>query len=85
MCAKKAVKKPSKSKAKQGRSSNVFSAEERAAAKETAAERKRQSQGKYDGESDVLAKIAEMKGSDRAMAKRIHEIVKANAPALARP
>ena len=33
-------------------------------------------------ESDVLAKIAEMQGSDRSMAKRIHEIVKANAPAL---
>jgi uncharacterized protein YdhG (YjbR/CyaY superfamily) len=33
-------------------------------------------------EKDVLAKIAEMPGSDRAMAKRIHAIVKANAPAL---
>jgi uncharacterized protein YdhG (YjbR/CyaY superfamily) len=38
---------------------------------------------KADGESAVLAKIAEMKGSDRTMAERLHEIVKASAPALA--
>jgi uncharacterized protein YdhG (YjbR/CyaY superfamily) len=35
-----------------------------------------------DGESEVLAKIGEMAASDRAMAKRIHAIVKAGAPAL---
>ena len=39
--------------------------------------------GRADGESDVLAKIAEMPEPDRAMAKRLHAIVKANAPALA--
>ena len=38
---------------------------------------------KADGERDVLAKIAEMKGPDRAMANRLHAIVKASAPALA--
>jgi uncharacterized protein YdhG (YjbR/CyaY superfamily) len=38
--------------------------------------------GKKDGEADVLAKIAEMPKRDRAMAKRLHEIVKANAPDL---
>ena len=38
--------------------------------------------GKTDGESDVLAKIAEMPESDRAMARRLHAIIKANAPAL---
>ncbi|HJY44469.1 MAG TPA: DUF1801 domain-containing protein [Propionibacteriaceae bacterium] len=38
--------------------------------------------GKADGEKDVLAKIAEMPEPDRAMATRIHAIVKANAPAL---
>jgi uncharacterized protein YdhG (YjbR/CyaY superfamily) len=38
---------------------------------------------KADGESALLEKIAEMKGSDRSMAKRLHAIVKANAPALA--
>jgi uncharacterized protein YdhG (YjbR/CyaY superfamily) len=37
---------------------------------------------KADGESDVLAKIAEMPAPDRAMAKRLHSIVKASAPAL---
>ena len=37
---------------------------------------------KADGESDVLAKIAEMPEPDRAMAKRLHAIVKASAPAL---
>ena len=37
---------------------------------------------KADGESAVLAKIAEMPGPDRAMAKRLHEIVNASAPAL---
>lgn len=38
---------------------------------------------KADGESDLLAKIAEMPPADRAMAKRIHAIVKAGAPTLA--
>lgn len=38
--------------------------------------------GKADGESEVLAAIAEMSGSDRAIAERIHAIVRANAPAL---
>src|SRR5262245_34620448 len=55
-----------------------FTAEERAAMKEYAAELKKGE----TGEPDVLEKIAEMKGSDRAMAKRIHALVKANAPAL---
>jgi uncharacterized protein YdhG (YjbR/CyaY superfamily) len=64
-----------------------FTAEERAAMKERVQELKAEARrgskkGKADGESDVLAKIAEMKGSDRAMAKRIHEIVKASAPDL---
>jgi uncharacterized protein YdhG (YjbR/CyaY superfamily) len=65
-----------------------FSAEERAAMKERAKELKaderrgsRAKKGK-DGESDVLAKIAEMPEPDRSMAERIHEIVKANAPDL---
>ena len=38
--------------------------------------------GKADGESDLLAKIAEMPDADRAMAERLHAIVKASAPAL---
>jgi uncharacterized protein YdhG (YjbR/CyaY superfamily) len=60
--------------------------EELAALKETVKERKaaagRGRSGKADGEADVLAKIKEMPKSDRAMAERIHSIVKANAPDL---
>jgi uncharacterized protein YdhG (YjbR/CyaY superfamily) len=63
------------------KSSNGFTAEEKAAMKERAKEL-RAAKNKADGESDVLAKIAEMKGPDRAKAKRIHEIVKATAPDL---
>jgi uncharacterized protein YdhG (YjbR/CyaY superfamily) len=50
-------------------------------AKELKAE-ERANKNKADGERDLLAKIAEMKPHDRAMAKRLHEIVKASAPAL---
>jgi uncharacterized protein YdhG (YjbR/CyaY superfamily) len=61
--------------------SEGFTAEERAAMKERAKELKAEAQ-KADGESDLLAKIAEMQGPDRAMAERLHEIVKAGAPDL---
>ena len=59
-----------------------FTDEERAAMKERNRELKALRSGKVDGESDLLAKIAEMQGPDRAMAERIHEIVKATAPEL---
>ena len=59
-----------------------FTAEERAAMKERAREQKAEAQ-KADGERAVLAKIAEMQASDRAMAERLHAIVKASAPDLA--
>ncbi len=62
-----------------------FTDEERAAMKERAQELKaeaRRGAKKEDGESDVLAKIAAMSGPDRAMAERLHAIIKANAPAL---
>ena len=65
--------------------SKGFTDEERAAMKERAQELKaeaRANKNKVDGESDLLAKIAEMQGSDRAMAERIHAIIKASAPAL---
>jgi uncharacterized protein YdhG (YjbR/CyaY superfamily) len=58
-----------------------FTAEERAAMKERARELKAEAQ-RADGERAVLAKIAEMPEPDRAMAERLHEIVKASAPAL---
>jgi uncharacterized protein YdhG (YjbR/CyaY superfamily) len=57
-----------------------FTDEERAAMKERAREVKRA--GNSDGESDVLAKIAEMPKADRVMAKRLHAIVKKSAPEL---
>ena len=65
--------------------SEGFTDEERAAMKERAKELKAEARAKQDrakGESDVLAKIAEMEGPDRAMAERLHEIIKASAPAL---
>jgi len=70
-----------------GKKSKGFTAEERAAMKERVQELKADARrgpraGKADGESDVLAKIAAMQGPDRAMAERLHAIVKASAPAL---
>jgi uncharacterized protein YdhG (YjbR/CyaY superfamily) len=59
-----------------------FSAEERAAMKERAQELKAEAKH-ADGEGQLLAKIAEMRRSDRVMATRLHAIVKATAPALA--
>ena len=64
-----------------GKKSKGFTAEERAAMKERAQELKAEAR-KADGESAVLGKIAEMPKPDRAMAKRLHEIVTASAPAL---
>ena len=63
------------------KSSPALTAEERAAMKELVQERKAAARGE-DGESAVLAKIAEMPEPDRAMAERLHAIVKASAPSL---
>lgn len=68
-----------------GKKSKGFTDEERAAMKNRAQELKaeeRANKNKADGESDVLAKIAEMQEPDRAMAERLHAIIKASAPAL---
>ena len=62
-----------------GKASKGFSKEEKAAMRERAREVKA---GKADGESDVLAKIAEMPKADRVMAKRLHALIKASAPDL---
>ena len=64
-----------------------FTDDERAAMKDHAAElkaaaRRGSKASKADGEGDLLAKIAEMQESDRALAERIHTIVKATAPDL---
>jgi uncharacterized protein YdhG (YjbR/CyaY superfamily) len=61
--------------------SGGFSAEERAAMKERAKELKAEA-SRADGEKALLEKVDEMKGKDRAMAKRLHAIVTANAPHL---
>ena len=67
------------------KNSKGFTADEKAAMKERAKELKaeeRANKNRAAGESDVLAKIAEMQGPDRAMAERLHAIVRAGAPAL---
>ena len=68
-----------------GKQTEGFTADERAAMKERAKELKAEERANKDraaGESDLLAKIAEMPESDRKLAERLHEIVTANAPAL---
>jgi uncharacterized protein YdhG (YjbR/CyaY superfamily) len=85
MSAKKAMQKFTKSTTTTGKKSEGFTDEERAAMRERAKEQKaeaRANKKQAEGESDLLAKIAEMPQLDRAMAQRLHEIVKANAPAL---
>jgi uncharacterized protein YdhG (YjbR/CyaY superfamily) len=87
MSAKKVTQKSTKSTTAITKKSKGFTDEERAAmrarAEELKAEERRGSRAdKADGERDLLAKIAEMPGPDRAMAKRLHAIVKASAPAL---
>jgi uncharacterized protein YdhG (YjbR/CyaY superfamily) len=81
MSAKKAARKSAKGTTATNKKSKRFTDEERAAMKERARELKAEAD-KADGESAVLAKIAEMPRPDRAMAKRLHAIVKASAPAL---
>jgi uncharacterized protein YdhG (YjbR/CyaY superfamily) len=74
-----------KSNAAINETSQGFTAEERAAMKERARELKAEARAQKDkaaGESDLLAKIAEMPKPDRAMAERLHAIVKSNAPSL---
>ena len=61
--------------------SKGFTAEERAAMKERAKELKAEA-NRADGEKALLAAIAAMPGPDRTMAKKLHAIVKASAPAL---
>jgi uncharacterized protein YdhG (YjbR/CyaY superfamily) len=83
----KDTQKSAKSSTAINKKSKGFTDDERAAMKERARELKAEARrgpraGKADGESEVLAKIAEMPGPDRAMAKRLHAIIKASAPAL---
>ena len=75
------VTQKSKSTTATKKKGGVLTNEERAAMKELVKERKATATKEEDA-SAVLAKIAEMADSDRAMAKRVHAIVKASAPAL---
>jgi uncharacterized protein YdhG (YjbR/CyaY superfamily) len=85
---KKGTQRSAKRPTASNKQSRGFTDEERAAMKERAQELKAEARrgpraDKADGESAVLAKIAEMPGPDGAMAKRLHAIVQASAPALA--
>jgi uncharacterized protein YdhG (YjbR/CyaY superfamily) len=79
--AKKGTKKTAKRTTAPRNSSTGFTAEERAAMKERARELKAAA-NEAEAEQDVLAAIAKMPGSDRAMAKRLHTIIKDSAPGL---
>jgi uncharacterized protein YdhG (YjbR/CyaY superfamily) len=80
MSAKKTTRKSAKSTTAKKKSKG-FTDEERAAMKERAQELKAEAR-KADGEKALLEKIAEMPEPDRSMAKRLHAIIKASAPAL---
>ena len=85
MSPKKDTPKSVKSASPTGKQLKGFTDEERTAMKERAQELKaeaRVNKNKADGERDVLAKITAMPEPDRAMAKRLHAIIKASAPAL---
>ena len=81
MSPKKETKKSAKRTTASDKANKGLSAEEIAAMKETLKERKAAA-SKEEAEEAVLEKIAEMKGSDHTMAKRIHAIIKESAPAL---
>jgi uncharacterized protein YdhG (YjbR/CyaY superfamily) len=81
MSAKKATKTP----AKRTTATKGFTSDERAAMKARAQELKaeaRESKNRADGERDLMDAITAMKGKDRAMAKRLHEIITESAPDL---
>ncbi|HZD55656.1 MAG TPA: DUF1801 domain-containing protein [Anaerolineales bacterium] len=81
MSPKKDTQKSAKSNTATNKKPKGFTAEEKAAMKERARELKAEAK-KAEGENDVLEKIAEMPEPDRAMAERLHQIIKASAPAL---
>lgn len=79
---KKTAQKSARRTTVGGTASKGFTAEEKAAMKERAQELKAEA-AKADWESEVLAKIAEMPAPERAMATRLHALIKASAPSLA--
>jgi uncharacterized protein YdhG (YjbR/CyaY superfamily) len=85
MSPKKDTQKSAKSSTVINKQSKGFTEEERAAMKDRAQELKaeaRANKDKVNGESELLAKIAEMQGPDRGLATRLHAIIKASAPTL---
>jgi uncharacterized protein YdhG (YjbR/CyaY superfamily) len=83
----KATQKSAKSTTASGKTFKAFTDEELGAMKQRVRELKSSARrgpraDEADGESDVLAKIAEMQESDRAMSERLHAIIKASAPVL---
>jgi uncharacterized protein YdhG (YjbR/CyaY superfamily) len=78
---KAAIKSTKKSVKSTRNSSGALTAEEKAAMRETVQERKAAARGAND-EAALLAKIAAMSGSDRGIAKRLHELIKSSAPSL---
>jgi uncharacterized protein YdhG (YjbR/CyaY superfamily) len=87
MSAKKGTRKSAKSTSAIGKTSKGFTDDERVAMRERLQELKAEGRrgpraNKADGESAVLAQIAEMPEPDRALAERLHAIIKASAPAL---
>jgi uncharacterized protein YdhG (YjbR/CyaY superfamily) len=85
MSPKKAAEQPVESAPSSNKQSDGFTDEERAAMKERAKELKaeaRANKSRADGESDLLAKIAEMPEEERALAMRLHAIIIASAPVL---
>src|SRR5215510_11406871 len=81
------ARKPAKGATAKNKTSGRFTDDERAAMKEYSQELKTAARrgpraAKADGETDVLAKIAEMSEPDRALAERLHAVITASAPAL---
>ena len=81
------TKKTQSSPKRTSATSKRFTDEERAAIRDRAREMKAESRrnagaAKGDGETDVLAKIAEMQGADRVIAERLHRLIRATAPEL---
>jgi uncharacterized protein YdhG (YjbR/CyaY superfamily) len=81
------TKRPARGTAARDKTYEGFTAEERAAMKDRvqelkAAGRRGARAAAADGESEVLAKFAEMPESDRALGERLHALIKATAPAL---
>jgi uncharacterized protein YdhG (YjbR/CyaY superfamily) len=80
--AKTGVRQSAKLTSANGKTSNGFNDEETAAMRERARELKAEA-AKADGETELLASIAKMHEPDRAIAKKLHALIKAAAPALA--